>query len=164
MMDISGEGLGKQGAATLLRGKNRLAARVMVNVADYGFPYTIWWVIFNNPSHCMSNPCTAGDLMTPAVNASVFNASGAIAAANPAAAYGGVINASFETDGGPVPEGVARNTTLPGNGLDEGNGLKAEVHLVVVRHNNIPLDSWVEDLTTPANGANHRGATFLPVR
>ncbi len=75
-----------QGAAWLTRSRNRIEGRVMVNVETAGDPYTIWWVVFNNPKKCQSSPCgetdLLADLLNPEVGVSIFSASGAISAYN----------------------------------------------------------------------------------
>ena len=160
-----------QGAATLLRSKNRLQGRVMVNVATAGDPYTVWWVVFNNPEKCTYQPCTVGenpltDLLNPAVGVSIFSAGGAISAANGASEGSlGVINLDVKTVGGRHPNGLFVlnwvDGTPFGNSMRRNNGFGAEVHLVVDRHPE--LNSWVEELTTTNWGpnSNHRAAVFV---
>jgi len=162
-----------QGAAWLIRSKNRLQGRVMVNVATAGDAYTIWWVIFNNPKKCTYTPCTVGanpldDLLNPAVGVSIFSASGAISAHNGNAEDGtsvGVINVDVKTVAGRHPRGLFVldwvDGTPFGDRLARGNGFGAEVHLVVDQHPN--FESWVEELTTTNFGpnSNHRAAVFL---
>jgi len=162
-----------QGAATLIRAKNRLKGRVMVNVDTAGDPYTVWWVIFNNPKKCTYTPCTVGeypldDLLNPQVGVSIFSASGAISAHNGKSGEGesqGVINLDVSTRGGRPAQGLFVlnwvDGTPFGDRLRRGNGFGAEVHLVVDRHPN--LASWTEELTTTNFGpnSNHRAAIFL---
>ncbi len=160
------------GAATLIRTKHGLEGRVMVNVDGAGEPYSVWWVIFNNPKKCKYTPCTGGanpleDLLNPEVGVSVFNASGAISAYNGGTSVGnGVINLDFRTIAGHRPKGLFVldwEGTPFGDRLRRGNGLKAEVHLVVDRHPN--LESWTTELTTTNFGpnTNHRAAIFFPI-
>ena len=54
----------------------------MARVSTANAPYTIWWVIFNNPEKCATSPCDAPDLFDEAVDAAVFNAGGSISAAS----------------------------------------------------------------------------------
>jgi len=165
----------RAGAAWLKRSKHGLEGRVMVNVGTIGTPYSIWWVIFNNPHACTGeflldaegNPvtrCNGGDLGNPAVQATIFNASGAISAVN--GFGGGVINVDIGALAGNIPDGL---TNPVGTGLRRGNGFRAEVHVVVDKHPGFdPMsgDSWIDDLTKPGGGPAfaHRGAIFLPVR
>lgn len=164
-----------QGAAWLIRSRNKLQARVMVNVATAGDPYTIWWVIFNKPDKCIYVPCAVGptpesglaDLLNPAVEVSIFSASGAISAHNGSSeGPAGVINVDVSTVAGVYPEDLfvldfPVGVGTFGNKLNRGNGFGAEVHLVVDLHPE--LNSWVEELTTTNWGpnSNHRAAVFL---
>lgn len=162
-----------EGAATLIRHKNRLEGRVMVNVETSGDPYTVWWVVFNNPKKCTYTPCTVGeypldDLLNPAVGVSIYSAAGAISASNGNSEEGashGVINLDVKTRSGQPPKGLFTlswvDGTPFGDRLRRGNGFGAEVHLIVDRHPN--LASWVEELTTTNWGpnSNHRAAVFL---
>lgn len=162
MTPLGGGAIGPQGAAWLKRSRNGIEGRVMVNVDNAGYPYSIWWVIFNNPAACATMPCSAADLGVAAAKASVFNASGAISADNYLG--GGVINVDFSTTGGNIADGVFFNPSASGAdmGLARANGFRAEVHVVVVEHTPTTPADWIRDLTTPANGANHRVAIFLP--
>ena len=157
------------GAATLKRTSDTLQARLMVEVAEAGAPYTVWWVIFNNPEACagagvldadgnLVTLCDGDDTMREGVDATVYNASGGIAAANGIAS--GVLNIDIRTSSRPLAEGL---TVLAGDGLEPRNGFEAEVHVVVQRHPR-PDGSWVADLTGPIAMGNHRGAIFLPAR
>ncbi len=164
------------GAAWLIRSKKGLQGRVMTNVDTAGDPYTIWWVIFNNPEICIYTPCTVGenpldDLLNPAVGVSIFSASGAISAHNGMAdADGsvGVINVEISTVAGNHPDGLFVldwiDGTAFGDRLDRRNGFGAEVHVVVDAHPEFA--SWVTELTTTNFGpnTNHRAAVFFPTR
>lgn len=159
-----------EGAAWLVRTKNRLHGRVMVNVATAGEAYTVWWVVFNNPEKCIYVPCTVGanpldDLLNPAVGVSIFSATGAISAANGAEEGSlGVINLDMTTIGGQYPEGLFVlewvDGTPFGDRMRRNNGFGAEVHLVVDRHP--AFTTWAEELTTTNWGpnSNHRAAVF----
>jgi len=148
-----------EGAAWLKRSKKRVDGRVMAKVDKANTPYTIWWVIFNNPAGCGMS-CGPEDLADGGVAADVaiFNASGAISAGigedgEPAA--GGVINVDLSVIAG---EGVGRgsqDTPCPapfcqeGRGLRRNNGLCAEIHLDINEHE---FDGdWVQELTYPEN-------------
>lgn len=170
------------GAAWLRRSPDRVDGRVMVKVDKANTPYTIWWIVFNNPEECAGffnepkDPCMLPDLFNPAVAAAVFNASGAISAADGALkkngkpAGGGVINVDVELNAGegsnnghapfpPFPPGSG----LPDiNGiLSNGNGCGAEIHMDVNEHAIFDAD-WVEELTQP-EGDTHRFAIFPAV-
>lgn len=153
---------GFEGAATLKRTRNSIGGRIMTNVGTAGDAYTLWLVVINNPGACSSTPCAEADLFNPDTEASAYNGSGAISAAN--GVGGGVINLDFHTSAGPLPDGVF---ALFGEnpGLQRGNGFGAEVWLVIDIHPSIPDGvSWVYDLTKtnlPGGPAsNHRIAIF----
>lgn len=148
--------VGADGAAWLKRTEDHIDGRVMAKVSMANSPYTIWWVIFNNPDACFTKPCGEPDLGNAEAEAAVFNAGGAISAAsgelkrNGKPNGTGVINLNISVVAG---EGA-------GNGsqfgfpvppfmrvLNMGNGLGAEVHLVIDKH---VFDSdWVTELTYP---------------
>jgi hypothetical protein len=167
------DAVGAQGAAWLRRSAERIDGRVMVKVDQANTPYTIWWVIFNNPEECAGwlntpkDPCALSDLFVEAVEGVVFNASGAISAADGALkrngkpAGGGVINVDIEVVAGEgAGNGHAGFPPLPAleGILNEGNGLGAEVHIDVNQHANFDTD-WITELTTP-EGETHRFAIF----
>ena len=174
VINVTGAGSFYQGAAWLIRSEEEVEGRVMTKVSTVGDPYTLWAVIFNNPSECAATPlpCAESDLANPDVGGSVFYASSAISSAdgglktNGKPAGGGVVNFNFEFEGGSLPDGLFVLFGDP-DGLSEGNGYGAEIHLVVDQHPPVPGGmSWVPDLTTtnfPGAGpaTNDRVAIFL---
>lgn len=173
------DAVGEQGAAWLRRSPDRIAGRVMVQVDNADTPYSIWWIVFNNPEECAGamamtgDPCALSDLFNPDVDAAVFNASGAISAADgksPAKGNppgGGVINVDLELMAGEGSgNGHARFPFNPMgfdiNGLlAPANGCGAEIHLDINEH--LVFDEgWVTELTQP-EGATHRFAVFPAV-
>lgn len=157
VINVTGSGSFYQGAAWLIRSEEEVEGRIMTKVSTAGEPYTLWAVVFNNPSACAEypeKPCTESDLETPEVGASVYYASAAISSAdgglktNGKPAGGGVVNFDFEFEGGSLPDALFVLFGDP-DGLAEGNGYGAEIHLVVDKHPPIPDGmSWVPDLTT----------------
>lgn len=147
-----------EGAAWLKRSEDEVDGRVMAIVDKANTPYSIWWVVFNNPSSC-TDPCDFDDLFIPAVEAAVFNASGAISAASGALkrngkpAPGGVINVNLSVHAG---EGAGNGSQAPfceadfcTNIMNEGNGLCAEIHVDINEHE---FDGdWEQELTYPEN-------------
>ena len=172
VINVTGTGSFYQGAAWLIRSEEEVEGRIMTKVSTAGDPYTLWAVIFNTPSECAATPCAESDLGNPDVGSSVFYASSAISSANGGLktngkpAGGGVVNFDFELEGGSLPDGLFVLFGDP-NGLSEGNGYGAEIHLVVDRHPPVPDGmSWVPDLTTtnlPGAGpaTNNSVAIFL---
>lgn len=160
------------GAAWLLRTKNHVRGRIMVVVPTYGVSHTLWVVVFNNPSACSDIPnpgCDGTDLANPAVRGAVFNATGAISAAD--GLGNGLFNVDFEFNAGRLPDGLFVLLPHPDgrSGVSRGNGYKAEIHLVVDEHPFIsqgPM-SWIADLTEtnfPGAGpaVNVAAAVFVP--
>lgn len=153
----------RQGAAWLMRSKNGLRGRIMVNVPTAGDPYSLWIAVFANPSACATSPCSSTDIANPDVLGSVFNGSGAISADN--GKGGGVVNIDFSQLAGRLSSGLF---VLGGNshGLLRNKGFKAEVHMVVHQHPPIMpgADSWIADLTTthgPGGGPNKNVAVGI---
>ena len=171
VLDVSGANKGYTGAAWLIRTEDGISGRIMTRVSTAGDPYTLWVVVFNNPDACTGG-CGEDDLGVEEVGASVFNGTGAISAPdgqlkkNGKPGGGGVINFDFEIPAHPLPNGLF---LLFGDadGLYQGNGYGAEIHLVVDKHPSIqPGMSWVNDLTTtnfPGMGpaTNDTVAVFL---
>jgi hypothetical protein len=163
------------GAAWLRRTPDRVDGRIMVKVDKANTAYSVWWVVFNNPEECEGfmntpkTPCMLPDLFNPAVEAAVFNASGAISAAdgelktNGKPAGGGVINVDLEIIAGEGSDNGHAPFPLPElNGvLNPGNGCGAEIHMDVNEHANFDTD-WVNELTQP-EGLTHRFAIFPAV-
>jgi len=160
-------GTGTAGGAFLVRSKNGLTGQIMSADLMPGHAYTVWWIIFNAPSKCLSTPCGMADVVpnSPAQTA-IFFASGEIAAMGPG---GGVLNSAFSTTSGGPPAGAAFNPTMPQSRLLTDSGFKAEVHLIIADHG-VPaintadvMGTWGWELThgiPPA--AWVRAAIFLP--
>lgn len=164
-------GSSAEGAAWLKRTKNSVDGRVMVKVDKANTPYTIWWVVFNNPNRCSDMSCGENDVFTAdggkAAQVAVYNASGAISAAS--GEGGGVINVDLSTiagegagrgtQNGPIPPGMSETPPFFQRVLQKGHGLCAEIHLDINEHEF--NGDWVQELTYPENG--HAFAVFEPV-
>ncbi len=173
VIDISGAGGPYQGAAWLIRTEDEIEGRIMTRVSTAGAPYTLWIVIFNNPAACGDNGCGDDeDFANPDIGISVFNGTGAISVPdgdlkpNGKPSGRGMVNFDFEIEAGGLPNGLFLLFGAE-DGLAEGNGYGAEVHLVIDRHPR-PANglSWIPDLTTtnfPGLGpaVNDRAAVFL---
>ena len=114
----------KPGGATLFRGKQRVEMRVATSGLNMNSSYTVWWVVFNNPAGCIGG-CGLKDLSNPAARPSVLYAAGFVTG------LGDSGNVTAHLDAGAPPKGV--DVEL-GNGLEPGDGLAAEIHLVVRTH------------------------------
>ena len=152
------------GAAWMKRTESRIQGRIMTKVKKAGFAHTVWLVIFNNPQNCGTAPCMDSDLFNPDVRGEVYYGSAAISALSPP---GGVINVDLAIRDDGLPDGIFdfNQLVLEGippfpvedtggdliDGLDDDNGLCAEIHLVVDFHPGpvkTDADSWVRDLTS----------------
>jgi hypothetical protein len=154
------------GAAYLIRSRNDLQGRVMLADLNPGHAYTVWWIIFNEPSGCSTQPCTPG-VDFGAGDAAIHYAGSGIAASG--GDGGGVLNVSFETRDGAPPTGEFFVPGLPEVGLTHNSGFKAEVHFLMIDHGvppagfpNVP-GSWAFELThpLPPGVADVRGAVFM---
>ena len=154
------------GAAWLKRSKDRFDGRIMTTVDTAGIPYTVWWVVFNNPAGCITE-CGPADLMADggaAADVAIFNASGAISAMDGMGK--GVINFDMSAIGGEgasigsqVPPPPAADAPPWNRVLKKNNARCAEIHLDVNVHANPPLNSngyvnWVAELTYPRPPGN----------
>lgn len=172
-----------QGAASLIRSEDEIEGRIMANVDEAGVAITVWFVIFNNPEECTGDiftdpvtgsetSCSVDDVFAgpggspggPAGPA-VIHASSAISAANGKLkrngkpAGGGVISVTFELEAGAGAGGPNKPCCF--GELADGNGMGAEVHLLVNQH--LIFDDWITDLffpNPPAEG-DARGVVFL---
>jgi hypothetical protein len=154
------------GAAWLRRSKDRVDGRVMTTVNYAGIPYTVWWVIFNNPAGCIDpEDCGPADLAADAGKAAdvaIFNASGAISAMD-GMGIGGAINLDLAVIGGEgarigsqEPPPPATNAPPWNRVFKKNNARCAEIHLDINFHVDPPAPApgevgyWVRELTYPA--------------
>ena len=172
VVDATAANQGYVGAAWLMRTADGIRGSIMAKTSSANQPYTLWIVVFNNPQACEGG-CDGSDLGNAEVGGSVYNGGGAIVAASGALkqngkpAEGGVVNIDFSIPAHPLPDGLFMLIGDP-NGLYEGNGYDAEIHLVLDRHPTpAPGMSWIPDLTTtnfPGAGpaTNDSFAVFVP--
>jgi hypothetical protein len=150
------------GAATLFRTMQSAELRVTSGDLLPDTSYSVWWVIFNNPSACVG-PCNGPDLAIPAVRGAVFYAAGFVTGS------GTTGYAAAHVDAGALPNGIDIET---GSGLDPGNGFRAEIHVVIRSHGSTTLgvvDQQIGSFNgacqpTPTSCANVRAAQFPPVQ
>lgn len=143
-----------EGAAWLKRSKDRVDGRVMARVDKPNVPYSIWWVVFNNPDGCI-DACGPADLMADggeAADVAIFNASGAISAHDGETGKG-IINADISVIAG---EGAGVGSQVAPcpfpfcqRDMNRNNGLCAEIHVDVNEH--VFDGDWVFELTYPEN-------------
>ena len=85
-----------------------------------GIVATAWWVFFNNPAACATDPCSGDDFPNPAVEASVLYAAGRVVGPDGALDIG-AFRAAGDTTGANFGPGL----------LDPK---RAQIHLVVRSH------------------------------
>lgn len=133
------------GAGTVFRTRQSVDARIATSGLDLNAAYTVWWVVFNNPGACDA-PCNEPDLFNPAVDASVFYAAGFISGAD------GTGNVTAHLDAGRLPSGIDVLPVGTGRGLRRGNGLRAEIHMVIRSHGPLVVGQ-VDEQIGSFNGA-----------
>lgn len=156
----------EDGAAWLKRSNDRVDGRIMTTVDAAGAPYSVWWIIFNNPAAC-SGPCGEDDVFTASFGAeagvAVFNASGAISAMD--GMGNAVINLDLSVIGG-EGAGIGSQVAPPpasevpffNRVLRKNNASCAEIHLEINEH--VMDTDWVSELTYPE--AQQAFAVFPP--
>lgn len=146
-----------KGAAALTRTMNSATARIYTSELQKKAAYTIWWVIWNDPSECTGD-CGGDDIEI--MGNSVFYAGGFVTGTD------GTANVSVQVDGGDLADGI--DVLIPG-GLFESNGFGAEIHLIIRSHGKI-LPGLADVQIGSFDGAcdvnncfDHQAAVFLPV-
>ncbi len=122
-------------AGTMIRSKKAVDVRMAMSGLDANSSYTTWWVVWNDPSACATNPCSVGDLGAP--GNSIFYAAGFVTDG------GGTANLSVHMKSGKLPNGL---TVLIPGGLHKGNGFGAEIHMIVQWHGSILPGSVSEQI------------------
>ena len=122
------------GAGTMMRSKQGVDVRLATGGLDADSAYTVWWVVWNDPSICAGTPCGLGDLGAP--GNSVFYAAGFVTGGD------GTVNLTVSLDSGALPSGI--DVLIDGGGLKEGNGFDAEIHMIVQSHGH-HLEGMVSD-------------------
>ncbi len=130
------DGVGVVGSAgTMIRSKKAVEVRMAMSGLDANSAYTTWWVVWNDPSACATDPCTADDLGGP--GNSIFYAAGFVTDSS------GTANLSVHLRSGKLPDGL---TVLIPGGLQKGNGFDAEIHMIVQWHGSILPGSVAEQI------------------
>jgi len=126
------------GAGTLTRTKKSVTATVSARDLDANSAYTMWWVVWNDPSLCATDPCTGNDLFI--TDNSVFYATGFVTGAD------GTANVTVHLNSGKPREGsqVLFPPAPAKGGLYEANGFGAEMHLIIRSHG-VTLDGMVSE-------------------
>ena len=149
------------GAAILVRDKHGANGQLALSGLDASAPYTVWWVVFNHPEHCQGGAghCAEADLASPAVEASIFFATGFIASAS------GTANVAAGLTAGSVPEGAE---VFFGPGLLNGNGFRAEIHMLLRTHRKVETGRVATQISRYedqcADCSEQLAAVFAPVQ
>jgi hypothetical protein len=116
------------GTATLSRTADGVNVVIDTTMLTAGAGYSIWWIVFNNPAACDPAGCSDGDFGTPAVEASVLNATGRVADANGNALFSAFLPTGF------IHTNPASGSVRHAFGPGLQNPAGAEIHLVVRCH------------------------------
>ncbi len=114
--------------ATTVLTRTKIGVGFTYNTKDLApnAPYTVWWVTFNRPRHCLvPYLCGSDDFGNPAAEPGVFYATARVSDAHGQAEFSG------EVDYGELPQGEDQ---VPFAELDRPIRPGAEVHLVVRAH------------------------------
>lgn len=140
----------------LVRYRSFAKIHITTTGLDPSSPYTLWAVIFNNPQHCLSSPCSAADLPViaghnPRVEASIIYAGGGLADADGSGEFVGRVYANrLGTDA----------ETLFGHGL--ASTAHAEIHMVVRGHGYPQAQDAFAAIGSFAGGCNAQNAHSGP--
>ena len=166
------------GAATLKSTRKDIWVTIHARELDAHAAYTLWAIVFNNPSACSFAPdastrCGAIDLSAQPnrARASSFALGGFLTDAD------GAVNISAHFQSGPLPEGTdilwgmgGRNDNGVTPGLRKHNGLHAEIHFILRTHGDLILGHVAEQISTldggcPPNAcSNQQAVEFPPAR
>ena len=142
MIDFN-TGAAERGGGVLTRSADAVYVRLSTMDLDKKAAYSAWWVVFNEPWNCLTPwQCGEPDIVAggvlnevqiQAAKISVFYADGFVTGTD------GTANIATHLESGPLPENTFVNFGWgpglgPPNGLIAGNGLIAEMHLVIRTH------------------------------
>jgi len=131
-------------SATLVRTDTGLTMTIHTSGLDPGAAYTVWWVIYNNPQHCATDPCTFADLDNADVQGTILNATGHVIGNN------GVGNFAAHLAEGDT-SGLSLPVAFPGDTVGLVDARKAQI-LVGVRSHGQPIPGMVKEQTSMYNG------------
>ncbi|MCH7510628.1 MAG: hypothetical protein IIB68_12455 [Proteobacteria bacterium] len=143
-------------AGTLIRSRKAVDANLALSGLDADSAYTIWFVIWNDPSECATNPCDSVDVGVP--GNTIFYAAGFVTDDS------GTANLSVHLRSGKLPDGL--QVLRPGN-LRKNNGFDAEIHMIVRTHGPILPGLVGEQISMVVGACNPTcadqiGIMFLP--
>jgi len=132
-------------SATLVRTDKGLTITIHTSGLEPGAAHTVWWVIYNNPEHCVSDVCTdPPDFGNPDVQGTVLNATGHVIGNN------GVGNFAAYLAEGDI-SGLSLPIAFPGDAAGLVDARKAQIQLVVRSHGQ-PIPGQVKEQISMYNG------------
>ncbi len=160
-----GTGEPQRGVAVLTRTRDHLSLSISTMDLNPNSAYSVWWVLFNRPQNCLTpDLCDDTDVFeapgvlnseqVPSVRISTPFAAGFVTGSEGVATFnaeigdGAVPDGTFIDFGWSVPVGFGLDSNA---GLTRGNGLDAEVHIVLRSHGDA-IAGAVADQSTTFNG------------
>ena len=148
------------GAATLTRTKKSVTAGIFTTGLDKSAAYTMWWVIWNDPSACMGG---CGETSIGVSGNSILYAGGFVTGAD------GSANVTVQLKAGTVNKGI--EVLVGEKGLDKKKVFEAVIHLIIRSHGKI-IPGMVDLQISTVNGGcglvepnpchDHQAVAFLP--
>lgn len=114
------------GSSTLVRTENGVSFTYKTEGLHPRHVVTVWVVVFNNPEHCATDPCTPADMANPDVNGDFLYGGGHVIGGSGRGNFGGHLRVG-DTSGSGLAEigGTATGLLYPAT---------AEIHLALHSH------------------------------
>lgn len=132
------------GTSALRRGAEAVVLDIDTSELEPGYAYTVWWVVFDEPSACTDLSCGADDVAAAMAGGpnladlSIIGAAdGSVIPANGTARYRGMLEQNDDTG------------AVFGDGMD--NPATAEIHYVIRSHGPA-IPGLIKEQTTTFNG------------
>lgn len=117
------------GTSQLVRTDSGISATFLAGGLPPGHAVTMWFIVYNNPSACSTDPCSIADVFNPATEGDFLYGAGKIVGASGDAGFGGRLGVG-DVSGSGFPEiGLPPETAV---GLTDP--WSAEVHLALHSH------------------------------
>ena len=141
------------GATSLVRTDAGLSATFQSSGIPAGQAVTLWFIVFNNPSACASDPCSIVDLIfNPAAQGDFLVGGGNVIGGSEQANLGGALRVGDTSGSGFIEIG------MPERAMGLTNPLGAEVHLALHSHGPAVTGQTLQDQLSSFTGGC---ATFL---
>lgn len=141
------DGLPSTGTSVLARTPNGLNFRLTKDALEPGNAYTLWMVIFNEPSECLFGAgganCGADDIGTVAARPDVVWVAGGIAGGD------GTVTLAGRRSVGDLSASLSGPPGLPAFGLEDPWG--AEIHFILHHHGPV-LSEYMPDMLKTIDG------------